>query len=457
MVLSMIGCAPNIQYRTSFVTTTPPTTQPSAGADPRAIIESCPDYTLGYVEFDDQGWFWDPSQREYVEAMVRAEAGLPPKRPDGSAATAPSQLPAGIILVTFVHGWKENAAYDGDGAASFRAILFELNRFEQKQAAFYKQTPRKVVGVYAGWRGLSATWEPFKELSIFERKETAHKVGGYGALTKLFTDLENIQRDSLDSLDKHAPRTELIIIGHSLGAGAVYSALSQIVTERFVNSIGKGKPQNEGKIKRLKPLGDQIILINPAFEAVRYFDLYQLAKAAKEYPDDQRPVLSIFTSRGDWATHYVFPIYRFVATLFDYTRPDVGGIDQKAANLDSVGWFDPFITHELDYSKKIAFTTTQPVTFNAKTQTQDPSDADSIQNIHYQRSNWQQNGGVPNTYHFDHSVLKPVNYKPGDPFLVVSVDKKIMDGHNDYANWTIVNFIREYIDFCRVEPTDRSK
>ena len=127
-------------------------------------------------------------------------------------------------------------------------------------------------------------------------------------------------------------------MGHSFGGAAVYSALSQIVTERFVDTIPHGEP--------LKPLGDQVILLNPAFEASRHYDLNQMAVSIGQYPTNQRPVLSIFTSKGDWATHYAFPIGRFISTMFEKNRDE----QQKTANRDAVGWFTPFITHDLIFN-----------------------------------------------------------------------------------------------------------
>jgi len=55
-------------------------------------------------------------------------------------------------------------------------------------------------------------------------------------------------------------------------------------------------------------------------------------------------VLAIFTSKGDWATHYVFPIGRLFSTMFQKNRHDK---PQGAANRDAVGWVKPFITHNL--------------------------------------------------------------------------------------------------------------
>lgn len=429
-LLTMIGCTRNAPFRTDL--------EPSGPDGPRAVVESHSDFKIGFVEFDEQGWFWDTRQLAAVEQMIRSQAGIGP---------APDDKPQPIVLVAFVHGWKENASYDGDGVKAFRDILQQLNDAEKAQS---DHAARKVVGVYLGWRGLSATWEPFKELSFWERKDTAHRVGGYGAATRLLSDLEHIQQDSLGSLPDGAPPTELIIIGHSFGGAAVYSALSQIITERFVDTLQKGK--------RLKPLGDQVILLNPAFEASRYYDLNQMARTIARYPHDQRPVLSIFTSRGDRATQYAFPIGRFFVTLFDSNRDG----QQKAAGLQTVGWFKPFVTHELVYNAKASLPTTQASTFNPATKRHEYHTARglarSTDNLRAQRDKWHANAPTPQTYSFDDSILKPVpGFRPGDPFLVVSVDPQIMHDHDDITNTVLINFLREYIQFCRVEPKKRAR
>ncbi len=298
------------------------------------------------------------------------------------------------------------------------------------------------------------------ELSLFwTRKDTAHKVGGYGGLTRLLVELEQIQLDSNKALKNHpeSPRTELVIIGHSFGAAAVYSAIGQILTERFVDSSSRPHPT------RLKPLGDQVILLNPAFEASRHYDLNELATCLQHYPDDQRPVLSIFTSRTDWATHYAFPAGRFFDTLFENNRNS----KQKNAGLQTVGWFSDFVTHDLKYdADHTNYPATQPTprvsTLNPITRKHQlhaqPEMIQSVQNIRAQRQRWQPNADAPKDYYFDDTVLHPcAKYRPGDPFLIVAVDKQIMDGHNDITNPVLLNFLREYIQFCQVDPKDHSK
>lgn len=429
ITLSMVGCTSNLPIRTNL--------DPTGGDPHQAVIVSGDAYKMGFVEFDDQGWFWNREQKRAVEKMIRQEAGI-----DTAGATA-----QGIILVAFVHGWMDNAKYDNNGVIAFGNILGQLNSAEQAQK---DHPPRKLVGVYLAWRGLSVEVPGLDLLTFWGRKDTAHKVGGYGAMAEMLADLEDIQEESLDKLPKDAPRTELIIIGHSFGGAAVFTAVSNIISERFVATIEKGK--------RLRPMGDQIILLNPAFEAMRYEDLYQLAKGIAHFPRDQRPVLTIFQSRGDLATRIAFPAGRFFSTLLDSNRDS----DQRKAGLETVGWFKRFLNHDLEYNKDVSIPTTRTSTLNpasSKHEFHDPETMRlSVENIKAQRGKWHPNGAKAQTYYFDDSILKPIDdYRPGDPFFVVSVDTHIMKDHTDITNTKLINFIREYIQFCEIEPSDHNK
>ncbi len=426
--LLVAACTPNKPFRTDF---TPYNSAQPAAVGANQVIESTPDYKLGFVEFDDQGWFWDTHQIKAVEQMIRTEAGI-----------GQSNLAQGIVIVVFVHGWKNNAATNNSNVAMFRTALRQLGDAELIQT---NHPARKVVGVYASWRGLSATWEPFEELSFWERKNTAHKVGGYGAMTEMLVDLETLQKAGNASLAAGAPRTELIIVGHSFGAAAVYSAISAIVTERFVDTVKNGQP--------LKPLGDQVILINPAFEAARHYNLNQMAISIGQYPTNQRPVLSIFISKGDWATHYIFPVGRFFSTLFEMNRD----ARQKEANRGAVGWFEPFVTHDLIYNTNAEALAGGNSTFNASKRKHELHGENKLRasanNVHAQRKNWHPNNPAAATYYFDDSILRPRgHYRPGDPFPIVAVDNKIMKDHDDIGNPVIINFLGEYILFCQSDP-----
>jgi hypothetical protein len=66
------------------------------------------------VEFDDQGWFWNPRQKNVIEQMIRSEAGI------GQSNPVP------VIMVLFVHGWKNNAAYNNTNVMTFKSVLNQL-------------------------------------------------------------------------------------------------------------------------------------------------------------------------------------------------------------------------------------------------------------------------------------------------------------------------------------------
>ena len=66
----------------------------------------------GFVEFDDQGWFWDVNQVKAVEQMIRSEAKI-----------GQTNIAQGIVMFVFVHGWKNNAATSNDNVEVFRKTL----------------------------------------------------------------------------------------------------------------------------------------------------------------------------------------------------------------------------------------------------------------------------------------------------------------------------------------------
>jgi hypothetical protein len=464
-----LGCTAHQQYRTRF---DPPAGGSNLPNQPDSVVEEIEGCKLGFVEIDDQGWFWDRRQWDAVQAMVTQAAAL-----DQAEGAQP------ILIVLFVHGWKHDARTDDENVVTFRQTVAALSAAEKTDSEQEGRAPRKVVGVYAGWRGLSATWEPFKELSFYERKNTAHKVG-HGAMTELLVRLEGLETLSNSRLRKSRanppqadePGTEFMVVGHSFGGAAVYSALSQVLVERFIEDT------NHGRV--LKPFGSLIILINPAFEASLYNDLNELATSLPGYPPEQRPVMAIFTSKADWATKYAFSAGRFFSTLFEEHRTDK---PQRQANLTAVGHFAPFTTHDLVYDPKATDTALPPATATAPvlppvpaaaaTPTTAPApkpapttDAKaafavmrdparlrvSTDNVRKLRRQWTLANtastmvAAPREYSFDDCrLVARSTYKAGDPFLVVSVDKEIIRDHNDIAEPVFINFLREFIGFSR--------
>ena len=87
-------------------------------------------YSLHFIEADDEGWFWDKGQVDAAMDVIR-----------GNLAKN------NTLVVTFVHGWHHSAQCCDSNVEGFRNTLVELRK---------KLRPNiKLVGLYVGWRGRS--------------------------------------------------------------------------------------------------------------------------------------------------------------------------------------------------------------------------------------------------------------------------------------------------------------
>src|SRR5271169_1391747 len=171
----LIGCTAERQYRTEEQAQP---YNPNSTNISKAIIEVSTNYTVGYVEFDDQGWLYGTNRfktRMQIDTVTNQFS---------------EELKTnGLLIVTFVHGWKHNASGADSNVVMFHKVLNELGGMERWLSKKQDRPSRRIVGVYVGWRGLSATLEPFEELSFWDRKSTAEQVG-HGSVIELLSGLE---------------------------------------------------------------------------------------------------------------------------------------------------------------------------------------------------------------------------------------------------------------------------
>ncbi|MGH8556787.1 MAG: esterase [Methylococcales bacterium] len=405
MSLILTNCASNELYRSVYEPCTVSTTNPcdlnslqlyNPGADN--------EYILGFVEIDDQGQMRD---RKQMQALLDA---LYQKAAEDS-----------LLLTVFVHGWHHNAGPGDPNIESFKKNLEKLSAIESGISKSLDRPARKIAGVYVGWRGESIDVFPFNYSTFWDRKSTAQDVG-YLGVSELLVKLEEISnvRNSITPPIK----SRLVVIGHSFGGAVVYSATAQILASRFVDSQ-EGKGFND----TAKGFGDLVVLLNPAFEALRYAPFYDLAQARCSYFPEQVPRLAILTSEADDATGILFPLGRIFATFFEthkeIERNDCGrplALDEGEADRNTVGHYQPLISHTLtplDQEKNL------PV-----------ADYDNMKNI------WstQTPGG---STQFGSTVLTHLNKTtPRNPYLNIRVDEEIIADHNDVFGDRVMEFLR---------------
>jgi hypothetical protein len=426
LIFGVSGCTPHTLYRTD--------PQVCVSSDPEV---DCPDsmlqqyanpsrpdadHLLGFIEFDDQGQLHDRKQMQAVVDRLYAESAE-----------------RDLLMVVFVHGWKHSAAPGDDNIRTFRRSLERISEMESSISRRTESKARKVVGIYLGWRGGSVTTPAIKELTFWDRKNTAHKVG-HGGVTEVLNRLELIRKTKASVIsDPKGNRTRLIVVGHSFGGAIVFSALSQIMVNGFLHTAGP-----DGQISNVKGFGDLVVLINPAFEALRFAPLSDMANERRTYFQSQLPVIVVLTSEADYATRYAFPAGRWFSTFFEKHRHttrknSISGeqeaIDQRSANITAAGHFGPYRTHYLRAAEAHS-----PVGLD------DQRSVENSVDMFFELSRRWENDEPGSVIDFGDSELERTANSAGrNPYLVIQVDKELIGDHNDIDDPRIANFVRQLI------------
>lgn len=331
LTLVLIGCTTTDTYRTESDEVCYYREKSSCPKSARSIGYSDKHnaYRLSFFEIGDQGDVHKPDQVTQLISEYREIA----KQKD-------------VLLITFMHGWHHNANGDSEDSnvIEFRKVLAEA-------ADHIKD--KEVLGIYIGWRGDSVN-VPFLDRynlinwsSFWDRKSTAHQLASQG-LTELLLELET------SVIGMKGRNHKMVTIGHSFGGAALYTALQPILSERFVKS------RSFGIDSEISGFGDVVVLLNPAFEGMKFNGLFNLAQGyCESYPKTQPPRLIILSSSADWPVRYMFPTGRRVNALVETHRPiDLHHCNDKDPNkwaLDTaytdryaVGHNKFYLTHDLE-------------------------------------------------------------------------------------------------------------
>ncbi len=419
IVLTIIsGCAQNSAYRTDYASCLYGNTGDCAL---NAIQQNAPgrnnEFELAFVEFNDQGQLRD---REQMQAVL-----------DHYYEIASDN---DVLLMVFAHGWHHSARPGDSNIREFRSLLSKVSKIESAGKS-KKGVARKVLGLYIGWRGDSITVPLLDETTFWDRKSTAQEIGLQG-VTEVLLKLEEIVnvKAGMEEDEPKPLNSRLVVIGHSFGGALIYTALQQVLADRFVNSQ---KTKTFGG--DANGFGDLVLLVNPAFEALRFSTLYDISQhACRRYFKTQLPKLVILTSESDYATKLAFPVGRFFSTLFESHTTlsrqqctEEGArellVDEGEADRKTVGHFKPYLTHHLVPAKSRS--TIRSVDFSYR----------------QALTAWfdQQQKG---TLQFEDTDLVHLGKtRPRNPYLNITVDSDLISGHNDIWGDSIIRFIRDMI------------
>jgi hypothetical protein len=450
-----VGCVPNQPYRTTIGVCETPGCK--TGSIERHPVNTDPatEYLLGVVEFDDQGAKYVSQQMDALFAVLKAE----------SAAQD-------LCLVVFVHGWENNASYDNGNVQEFRQLLDRLARTESEHPPGAWQKPRKVVGVYAGWRGQLLDAGDVSVVTFWDRKAAAERVA-LGSIRELLGRARAL-RDTLDRTtqsghllpagtqppaDDPFRSTRLLTIGHSFGGLIVYTALAQYFTDRAAASdtaVSFGATQDADKM--IDSYGDLVVIVNPAVEAISWEPIRELVANRKppDYARGQKPVFVEVTSLADDATGIAFPLGRTLNTVTE----DFTNADEKQMARQTIGHYEPFLTHDLtsaadmvtrqQAAAELAWLA-QATPAEAKKEAQElvlkECRTHAAFDAQYRRDGYLLPGW---TRRYSSGAILTHRaasaFDPNDPFWIVSADKSLIAGHSDIDEPVFVDFVRQLYD-----------
>lgn len=446
-LLLLAACAPAAPYRTAFPKPPPDCPISTSGTVPTdcqtSRHEHTKEYDLLFVEFDDQGLLY-------------------PNTSEGTPTPWPAQIDEimdrlhelvkdneNITFYLFVHGWKHNASTEDVDVKGFRKLL---------QAAALTEQPRRVIGIYVAWRGLSAMVEPFLELSFWERKATALHVA-QGSVRALLSRLRGFQRGincwaSSDCVVDEPRPVRFIMIGHSFGGLILFNAISEALIEGLTYKEDSGDPDAPAV-----RFGDMVILLNPAFEATRYTPLHRIVTSDRRRFDHyQAPILVSITSTADSATRWAFPVGRFLNTLFEVAASP----EESTAIKNTMGHVNDYITHKLTKSAPDPIVCPQWKDIMAVSPSDRPRQI-SI-NLKAEAENdrlfFDRFRGDPRPIltrqwartFCGGAVLTHFKYDPNSPIWNVETDESVIKDHGDIWDIALTNFLRQLYKDSSVYP-----
>ncbi|MEN0021231.1 MAG: hypothetical protein AAF747_10140, partial [Planctomycetota bacterium] len=168
---------------------------------------------LAIIEFDEHGMFWDRQQLDDTVELIRQRN---------------AEQENGIIVLVFVHGWKNNADPNFESVPRFRRRIEDIMA-EQARAA--ENIPRHVVGVFIGWRGRSSALPIQGDATFWGRQAAAQRMVSYNTREAFFR---------LADVTDERHESTCAIVGHSMGGLIVGKTLGPALTTLLLRDGREG-------------------------------------------------------------------------------------------------------------------------------------------------------------------------------------------------------------------------
>ncbi|OAI03833.1 hypothetical protein A1353_13910 [Methylomonas methanica] len=386
MLILLSACAPKEYFRTDIGATPCLSNARTDCSAANLVFNQQDDYTLGFVEFDDDGRFYDQRQ---ADALLNSLQGHQQSQ----------------YVVIYTHGWHHNAKDSDNNVRRFKESLRDIK---------LRNPHYRVVGIYLGWRGETLETPWLRALTFWNRRSVSERLGQKQFLDFLLK-VETVLKHEAD------PDNRLLTIGHSLGASVMLNALQPVWLQRL--------QQGHGDHARF---GDMVLLVNPAVEARRYADLRAAVRriAAANHLEHTNPLVVVASSEADNITKKMFTYSRAVPAWFESVLDPVEQVDMQGASqwdlaATAVGHFRSFITHRLEATDALSANQACSAATTIDTKMPANSKLNEPAGITANTSAWQLAEGLQ---------LRPIAEAAlDDPLWVVQTDKYVLPNHGFMA------------------------
>lgn len=320
-------------------------------------------YYLSFLEFEENG---NPAQIG-LDGKLIASSQI-----DALFNHLEQQKKAGRqnFVFTFIHGWRHDARIGDDNVKNVRLMAAHLASFLQQRCEHNaRYCGATVTAVYIGWRGarineqrleslfggyfrdsLSAVSNLFASITLFDRKPVSERIA-----PAVISALREIDRQIRTPFKSDPPVTDwfkqprLIVVGHSLGGNLLATGLKERmveIVERNLDALQRGnapvKPDESRPLVK-PPLGDLIVLLNPASEAENWIAHQRAFRQRLNTEKDSKLAQTAYAVRQP-------PIYISLTAAHSWPAnglhlSDVAGFKKailaKAASADSGSGVDP--------------------------------------------------------------------------------------------------------------------
>ncbi|PTY01840.1 hypothetical protein DB346_11005 [Verrucomicrobia bacterium LW23] len=308
-------------------------------------------FKLAFIEFDDQGEFFDRTQLETVLSEIRKKHQK-------------------LVLITYIHGWQNNASIDGkenilcsDKAVAeldtfkegARGAEGDVQKFKQFVALIansraVRERGCHVMGVYLGWRGelIKNGSDPItkyalltvpRTLTFFSRKASATRLGDSSDIGMA---LESLRVAARPRGAKRTPTDPItVFMGHSFGGKVLEQAVAQWITRRYAEEWAKGEKNSKVGGYSADKFADLVLFLNPASESIYSRRIINMLKDMGSPNSDGTncdkpgfnrvaPWFVTLTSESDFATNEAFPVGGMLSQpLFTGYRKYPDGTNQR--------------------------------------------------------------------------------------------------------------------------------